>query len=195
VHSPSHFSIELPADLLAAVQRGDMAAFERLFRLFERPVYALAIRVLEDREEAMDVLHDTFIKLRQALPGFRGESPFWGWLRQIAINEALMRVRRRATRPALDWLDEHEAQLPTTPPSRAAEAVDLERALGALPALTRSVLWLYHGEGHTHEEIAELLGRSVSFSKSQLARGTHKLRGLLSTPDSPRRATEAHHVG
>ena len=56
----------------------------------------------------------------------------------------------------------------------------LQRALAGLPAVTRSVLWLYHAEGYTHEEIAALMQRTASFSKSQLARGTRKLRAALS---------------
>ena len=64
-------------------------------------------------------------------------------------------------------------------PPAAADAGLLARALGRLPDATRSVLWLYHAEGYTHDEIAGLMGRTASFSKSQLARGTRKLRDLL----------------
>jgi RNA polymerase sigma-70 factor (ECF subfamily) len=80
-------------------------------------------------------------------------------------------------------LHEHEGLLPP----QAADAAALTEALGRLPEKTRSVLWLYHAEGYTHEEIATLLGQSVSFSKSQLARGTRKLRTLL-------QLTEASHA-
>ena len=64
------------------------------------------------------------------------------------------------------------------------DAAELARALYQLPDATRSVLWLYHGEGYTHEEIAALMGKSVSFSKSQLSRGARRLRALLD-PDLP----------
>ena len=60
-----------------------------------------------------------------------------------------------------------------------ADAARLERALNDLPPLTRSVLWLYHVEEYTHQEIAEMTGKSVSFSKSQVARGSSRLRRLL----------------
>ena len=65
------------------------------------------------------------------------------------------------------------------PPPAAADAALLQRALAQLPDATRSVLWLYHAEGYTHQEIADAMQRSVSFSKSQLARGTRRLRALL----------------
>ena len=73
-----------------------MPAFERIYRLFERPVYTLALRLLGDRDEAQEILHDTMLKLFQNIDSYRGDSPFWGWLRQIAANESLMRLRKRA---------------------------------------------------------------------------------------------------
>src|SRR3546814_18319925 len=72
------------------------------------------------------------------------------------------------------------------PPPAAADAVLLQRALARLPANTRGVLWLYHAEGYTHEEIAALLQRTPSFSKSQLARGTRRLRALLQRSEERR---------
>jgi RNA polymerase sigma-70 factor (ECF subfamily) len=72
-------------------------------------------------------------------------------------------------------LSDHEQMLPP----RAADAAILARALSEMPGATRSVLWLYHAEGYTHEEIAAAMGKSLSFSKSQLARGTRRLRVLL----------------
>ena len=65
------------------------------------------------------------------------------------------------------------------PPWVRADSLALERAMGRLSALTRTVLWLYHVEGYAHHEIAEQLGKTVSFSKSQVARGTQRLRELL----------------
>ncbi len=197
VSTASTFAIELPEGLLAGVRRGDSAAFERLFRLFERPVYSLALRMLGDREEAMNVLHDTFLKLAQALSGFRGDSPFWGWLRRIAVNEALMQLRRRGALPHINTLDDVELTDLAAGPLQHAEAAALERAMADLPAVTRSVLWLYHGEGYTHEEIGQLMARTPSFSKSQLARGTQRLRAMLESPTagSNIHPLERHHVG
>jgi RNA polymerase sigma-70 factor (ECF subfamily) len=120
------------------------------------------------------------IKLLDRIAAFRGDSPFWGWLRQIAVNEALMLMRRRGKFVVEGELD--EAMLADNEqllPPRAADAAILGRALSKMPGATRSVLWLYHAEGYTHEEIAAAMGKSLSFSKSQLARGTRRLRVLL----------------
>ncbi len=184
----SSFAIDVPASLLARVRAGDRAAFEQLYRRFERPVFTLALRMCGCRSEADEVLQETMLKLwstigRSGTSEFRGDggSPFWGWLRQVAVNEALQRLRReRRLSAELDGVETDElAEDHAPPPPAAADAALLQRALGELPAATRSVLWLYHGEGYTHEEIATAMQRSVSFSKSQLARGTRRLRVLL----------------
>ena len=175
----SSFAIDVPASLLERARNGEAAAFEQLFRWFERPVFTLAMRLCGDREDAADVLQDTMLKVFGGLGGFRGGSPFWGWLRQIAINEALQKLRRRRLLDDELPMGEHEFEDLAPPPAAAADAALLSRALLRLPPATRSVLWLYHAEGHTHEEIADLMARTPSFSKSQLARGSRRLRALL----------------
>jgi RNA polymerase sigma-70 factor (ECF subfamily) len=180
VSPPSSFAIDVPDALLGRARRGESAAFEQLYRWFERPVYTLALRLTGQREEAQDILQDTMLKLFDRLSEFRGDSPFWGWLRQIAVNESLMLLRRRGRLQAEEEFDESDFAAPDLLlPPRAADAAILGQALARLPGATRSVLWLYHAEGYTHEEIAVVMGKTVSFSKSQLSRGTRKLRGLL----------------
>lgn len=182
----SSFAIDVDPALLARARRGERPALEQLYRAFEQPVFTLALRLLggpSAREDAADVLQDTMLKAFRGLDAFRDDgAPFWGWLRRIAVNEALMKLRaRRADGVAVALEDEPMLEDHAPPPPAAADAAQLQRALAALPALTRSVLWLYHAEGYTHEEIAALMQRSVSFSKSQLARGGRRLRALLET--------------
>src|SRR5690606_11696155 len=80
--------------VLAKARAGDRTAFEQVYRRFERPVFAMALRICGDREEAFEVLQETMLKVYDRIGGFRGESPFWAWLRRIALNEALMALRR-----------------------------------------------------------------------------------------------------
>ena len=173
----SSFQIDVPQALLTRACAGDLGAFEQIYRRFERPVYTLALRLLGDADAARDVLHDAMLKVFQRINTFRGESPFWGWLRQIALNEALMRLRQHDRTETTDEFDTFVDEAPG--PWAHADASTLERALARLPTQTRSVLWLYHVEGYSHPEIAELVGKSVSFSKSQVARGTQRLREML----------------
>ncbi|PIV32486.1 MAG: RNA polymerase subunit sigma-24 [Lysobacterales bacterium CG02_land_8_20_14_3_00_62_12] len=174
--STSSFAIELPKHLLARARNGDVHAFEEIYRLFERPVYTLAWRLLNDADEAQETLHDAMLRLFQKLSQFRDEAPFWSWLRQIAVNEALMRLRRRRL---IDYTDVLPELVDERTPAALLERHDLAQALAQLPAITRSVVWLFHVEGYSHQEIAQQFGKTESFSKSQLARGTQKLRGLL----------------
>ena len=180
VSPASSFAIDVPQALLARARAGEPAAFEQLYRWFERPVFTLALRLTGRRDEAQDILQDTMLKLLDRIGEFRGQSPFWGWLRQIAVNESLMLLRRRGRFLAEDGVE--ESSLPDEDlllPPRAADAAILGEALAKLPDVTRSVIWLYHAEGYTHEEIASATGKTRSFSKSQLARGTRRLRSLL----------------
>jgi RNA polymerase sigma-70 factor (ECF subfamily) len=177
--SAATFRIDVPADLLLRAQQGEMTAFEQIYRLFERPGYTLALRLTGDPEAARDALHEAMLCLFERIGQFRGESPFWGWLRRIVVNAALMRMRRERARDLEAEIDEADLDVDATPAWRLADTRALEQALARLPALTRSVLWLYHVEEYTHPEIAELTGRSVSFSKSRVARGTARLRALI----------------
>lgn len=181
------FAIDVAPDLLAKARAGELPALERLYRLFERPAYTLALRLLGDAEDAREVLHDAMLAAFGRLTQYRAEAPFWAWLRQIVANTALMRLRQRRRvddrqtglpDPDLGLADEIEPG-----PAMAAEAPVLQRALSALPDATRSVVWLYCVEGYSHPEIAGLMGQSVSFSKSQLARGLARLRRLLTTQE------------
>ncbi len=175
--SAAFSQLELPQSVVERARAGELAAFEQIYRRFERPVYTLALRMLGDAEGAREVLHDAMLKVFQHIGQYRSDAPFWAWLRQVASNEALMRLRREHRFEAEP--DEDQVVDGAAPPWVRADALALERALGQLPALTRSVLWLYHVEGYSHPEIAGMVGKTVSFSKSQVARGTARLRDLL----------------
>ena len=121
---PSSFAIDVPASLLARARKGERDAFEQLYRWFERPVFTLALRMCGDRGAADEVLQETMLKLWSGIGGFRGDggSPFWGWLRQVAVNEALMRLRRERRLVAeIEAADgDHDADEQSPPPPAAA---------------------------------------------------------------------------
>ena len=173
------FRIDIPDTVIARAKRGDLGALETIYRAFERPSYTLALRLLGDAESAREVVHDAMLHLLERIGQFRGDAPLWGWLRQIVINEALMRLRRERGIAFEELPDEDDTPGTAPAPWMLADARRLENALAQLPALTRSVLWLYHVEEYTHQEIAAMTGKSVSFSKSQVARGSSRLRSLL----------------
>jgi RNA polymerase sigma-70 factor (ECF subfamily) len=162
--------------LLARARRGDLEALESLYRMHEGPVYNLARRICSRPEDAEEVLQETFVELARSLRQYRGEGSLAGWIRRIASRKALMLLRREKVRRAEPLEDEAAAATCTWDSDRSHARLDLEAALDTLSGTARAVLWLHDVEGYTHEEIAELSQRSVSFSKSQLARAHRRLR-------------------
>ena len=178
-------SLAVPDVLIARARSGDLEALEALYRAFETPVYNLGLRILRSREDAEDVLQETFLEVVKSIARFRGEGHLWGWVRQIAASKALMRVRRNQVRETEEWHEEATAPSDAAGTAVGAEVgtvparIDLERAFERLSETSRAVVWLHDVEGYTHEEIAEQMGKTVSFSKSQLARAHARLRRLL----------------
>jgi RNA polymerase sigma-70 factor (ECF subfamily) len=161
--------------MLPLARKGDPAAQEALYRAFQGPVYGLARRICRTREDAEDVVQETFLEVYRSLSRFRGEGSLWGWVRTIAASKALMRLRRNKYRDA----DELGDDVATPPRDQPVLRMDLEAALERLSDTARAVVWLHDVEGYTHEEIARMMGKSVSFSKSQLARAHARLRRWL----------------
>jgi RNA polymerase sigma factor (sigma-70 family) len=162
--------------LVAKARAGDIGALEQLYRAYEAGVYTLARRLTRTVEDAEDVLQETFLEVCRSLKSWRGDGSLWGWVRTIAASKALMRYRREKVRETEVLDDEFTAQaVREDVPLR----LDLEAAMSRLPERTRAVVWLHDVEGYTHEEIAELMGMTASFSKSQLARAHQKLRRWL----------------
>jgi RNA polymerase sigma factor (sigma-70 family) len=160
--------------LVARARAGDLSALEQLYRTYERPVYTLARRLTRSVEDAEDVLQETFLEVCRSLKQWRGEGSLWGWIRTIAASKALMRYRREKLREWEPLQDDVAGRA-----GDVALAMDLEAALARLPDRSRAVVWLHDVEGYTHEEIAELMGMTTSFSKSQLARAHERLRQWL----------------
>jgi RNA polymerase sigma factor (sigma-70 family) len=173
--------IEIPEDLLRRACAGDEAAQVAVYTATASAAFALIRRLIANQAMAEDLFQDTMMTLFQRLPEFRREAPLGAWLRQIAVSKCLMFLRSpwHRARLHLETDDEGEgANCPTAliTPAPRAECFDVERALASLPPTTRVVVWLFEVEGYTHEQIARYFGRSISFSKSQLARGHIRLR-------------------
>jgi RNA polymerase sigma factor (sigma-70 family) len=173
--------IHVAPDELAAARAGDAAARRALFDKVAAPTLAIVRRLVRHAALADDLTQDTLIAMYEHLDDFRGEAPFGIWVRSIAVSRCLMSFRSpwHRARVALDtWLESGVPQ-PIEPESKTSDLIDLDRALAKLSPVTRAVVWLYDVEGWTHEEIAKAFERTVSFSKSQLARGHARLRNDL----------------
>src|SRR5512133_838229 len=179
--------------LVNAARKGDMAAFEELVRRYDRNVFRIAQHITQNREDAEDVVQDAFLKAYQNLGQFQGQSKFYTWLVRIAVNEALMRVRRRGPermvsldedvkteddsvpREVADWSPNPEQQY-----SQAELKDILTRTIQGLPPSFRTVFVLRDVEGLSTEEAAEALDLSIPAVKSRLLRARLQLRERLS---------------
>ncbi len=171
----SHFArIHIEVATVAALQRGDRAAAGEIYRALADVVYTLALRVLADPQLAKEVTQDTFVDVIERAHTLQVPGAFVGWVRSLAINRCLMRLRSpwHRLRSAMVEFDHVDA---ASDAGRLDGIGDIERALARLSPQARFVVWMHDVEGHTHAEIAQLTGRTESYSKSQLARGHARL--------------------
>lgn len=174
--------------LISRARKGDLEALEALYRAYEGPVYRLARRLCRRPEDAEEVVQETFLEVIRSVGAYRGECPMLNWIRKIAANKAISRLRGLSLRKEEALTDDvwpgdlvrGEAGSFLPGPGSVVHQVDLEAALSRLSDTSRAVVWLHDVEGYTHEEIAEMMGKTPSFSKSQLARAHERLRAHLS---------------
>src|SRR6187549_3428078 len=175
--------IQVLPDELSAARSGDVAARGALFERVAPPTLQIIRRLVAHKAMAEDLLQDTLIAMFEHLDDYRGEAPFGIWVRSIAVSRCLMAFRSpwHRARVALEsWTEESWSGAEAE--NRTSDLIDLDRALARLSPVTRAVVWLYDVEGWSHEEIAKSFERTVSFSKSQLARGHARLRDVLLKP-------------
>jgi len=173
---------EDPSVLAARAQRGDVAAFEALYRMNAPRIFALCLRMCGRQERAERLTQDAFVQAWEKLDTFRQEAAFSTWLHQVAINVVLMDRRSRGRRAdRRQELEEEDLRGRPAPASHPGLKVDLERAIAALPEGAREVFVLHDVEGFVHREISEQLGIAEGTSKAQLHRARKLLRGMLTS--------------
>jgi RNA polymerase sigma-70 factor, ECF subfamily len=177
------------AEAIRLAQQGDAGAFERIYRLHSRRVYALCLRMVGNTAEAEDLAQDAFLQLFRKIGTFRGESAFSTWLHRLAVNVVLMKLRKK-TLPATSLEESTDPEDESSGPRRELGAPDLllsgsidrvhlERAIEQLPPGYRQVFVLHDVQGFEHNEIAKLMECSIGNSKSQLHKARMRLRELL----------------
>jgi RNA polymerase sigma-70 factor (ECF subfamily) len=179
--------------LVRAAKRGDDTAFEELVRRYDRNVFRIAQHITQNREDAEDVVQEAFLKAYGNLGQFQEQSKFYTWLVRIAVNEALMKLRRRRPERMVSLDEEVKTEDDSLPREVAdwspnpeqmynqAELRDiLTRTIQGLPAGFRTVFVLRDVEGLSTEETADALDLSIPAVKSRLLRARLQLRERLS---------------
>ena len=173
--------------LLRHAQKGDADAFEALMVPHEKKLYALCLRMLGNREDALDCAQDAMLRIWRALNGYRGQASFATWISRIATNACLDLLRKRKVRPAvsLDLLTE-ASFLPQASGDDPHEQTEvsirkeaLARGVAALPTDLRFALVLRDVQGFSYEEVASILHVPLGTVKSRISRARRKLRVLL----------------
>src|SRR5690242_212967 len=180
------------AVLVTQARDGDTQAFGELVRRYEGKIFRLAQHITQNREDAEDVLQETFLKAYEHLDQFKGDSKFYTWVVRIAVNQALMKLRRRKTdksvsldeqidtgedtlvREIAAWGEDPEQQF-----SREELGEILDKAIQSLEPPYRSVFVLRDIEDLSTEETADALGLSIPAVKSRLLRARLQLREKL----------------
>jgi len=178
--------------LVQAAKRGDLEAFSQLVNQYDRNVFRIAQHITHNEEDAQDVVQDAFLKAYQNLEQFQGNSKFYTWLVRIAVNEALMKLRKRRTDRTVSLDEDVETEDGAMPREVAdwspnpeqlygqSELGDiLKKTVQGLPPGFRTVFVLRDVEGLSTEETAEMLGLSVPAVKSRLLRARLQLRERL----------------
>jgi RNA polymerase sigma-70 factor (ECF subfamily) len=174
--------ISVAEDLVLRARCGEERAQAHIYTTMAPATFGLIRRIVGSRALAEDLFQDTMMTVFERLGDFRAEAPLGAWVRRIAVTKCLMYLRSpwHRARLAIDRPDEEgpgrAELLRLVVPDARAERLDVERALATLSPTARAVVWLYDVEGYSHEEIAQSFGRSISFSKSQLARAHARLR-------------------
>ena len=180
------------APLVARAKAGDSSAFSELVSHYERRVFRMAKQITQNDDDAEDVLQETFLKAYTHLDNFQGNSKFYTWLVRIAVNEALMKLRKRRsdrTVPLDEPIDTGEDEMvreiavwdenPEETYSREELAALLDEAVQSLKPAYRTVFLLRDIEELSIEETAEALKLSISAVKSRLLRARLQLREKL----------------
>jgi RNA polymerase sigma-70 factor, ECF subfamily len=191
--------------LVRAAKAGDMAAFEGLVRRYDRNIFRIAQHITQNREDAEDVTQDAFLKAYRNLQQFQEQSKFYTWLVRIAVNESLMRLRKRRTSKTVSLDEDVQTEEDSMPrevadwspnPEQLYDQQELKEILGktvqGLPSSFRTVFVLRDVEGLSTEETAEALGLSIPAVKSRLLRARLQLRERLNKYFRKRQEGDGH---
>lgn len=161
-------------------RQGNENGFSQIYNSYSKQMYSVVLRILQDKEEAEDIIQESFITAFEKIENFRQESTFGAWLKRIVINKAINQIKKRKLNiedidenEAESLMEENEIQYPTL------SINEIKNGIKLLPNGYRVVLSLFLLEGYSHKEIAEEMGISESTSKTQYKRAKLKLRDLL----------------
>lgn len=174
--------INIHEEIIELCKAGDSKSQYQLYKLYAKAMYNICYRMMSSKEEAEDMLQESFAEAFMKLDTFRYESAFGVWLKRIVINKCINSLKRKKAEliltdnlPDMDDTNNGEDNLDT----RTLKVKDVQKAMEMLPQGYRVIFSLYLLEGYDHSEIAQIMGVSESTSKSQYSRARQKIKELL----------------
>lgn len=171
-------------DLVVECRNGSRKAHNDLYKLYSRAMFNIAMRIVNNEDEAADVLQEAFIDAFGRIGDFRQETTFGLWMKQIVINKSISQLRKRKT----DLISLDDSDVEAIPDTEGPDNEEMElqvrqvrAAIQQLPDGYRVVLTLYLLEGYDHEEISHILRISENTSRTQFMRARRKLADILRT--------------
>lgn len=168
-------------DLVQKCRKGDVRAFEAIYRRHSTAVYSLAYRMVGNPADAQDMLQEIFLLAFNKLRTYQGQAALSTWLFRVATNRCLDHIRSKARRnqSLTESLDGQKPPPSSVPRQSTAERLDLEQAIARLPDSYRAAFLLYDVEGFDHREVAQILGIAEGTSKSLVHKARLKIRDYL----------------
>ncbi len=172
-------AITVDSVIIESAQAGDKQAMALIYKNYSHAVYGLLYRMLWHKETAQELMQDTFIDVMTKLPSYRADSNLYAWIRKIAVNNCLMYFRKNKTKLQELRDDKQIVEANVSHVNRYESQIDVQSLLKRLTPKRRLLVWLHEVEGMTHKEIAVVVNKSVSYSKTELSRAFTQLRGFI----------------
>lgn len=173
--------VNIHQGLIDACKSGDRAAQFKIYKLYYKAMYNTALRIVNDTQEAEDVMQDSFLDAFRRLDGYTGEGSFGNWLKRIVVNNSLDVLRKNRE---MISIEDTQLDLPQETEENREEEIlllagEVRAAIAKLPDEYRVVLSLFLLEGYDHEEISEILHISNNLSRTRFVRAKQKLVKIL----------------
>ena len=180
--------MDIHKDLIERSKKGGQSAQYKLYQLYSKAMFNICLRMMNSREEAEDMLQESFTDAFQNLGSFRYESSFGSWLKRIVINKCINEINRRKADlrffDDMTYFDQKEDIVDEYEPMLSVQ--NIKEAMKDIPEGARMIFSLYLLEGYDHQEISEILNISVSNSKSQYMRAKRRVRESLNAMQDER---------
>ena len=158
---------------------GDSLAQQELYNKYVQAMYNVAVRMVNNSEDASDIIQEVFVKVFRNLGSFQGDSTIGAWIKKITVNTTLNFLRKAKKNNTTSWEDGMDVPMDEAIDETEYTMAQIHHAIKQLPERCRVVLTLYLIEGYQHQEIASILDITVSTSKTQYRRGRQLLQGIL----------------